>query len=446
MRKYGLLFAFFIAFQAFAQEQDAGMSLQDCIEYALTNNERLRITELGKEDAESQVGEVLAIGLPQVNIDGGLNYNYKVQRSIIDASNFDPNVPEGTETEIAFGQPYDGNVAVGLSQLIFDGSYFVGLEAAKTFRELAAKEHVRQEIDVIEAVAKAYYLVLINSERLELLDRNYSRLDTLLFETTQMYENGFAEKIDVGRIRVNFNNTRVDRDRARRLNEVGMNLLKFQMGMDLNEPITLSDDLEDVPLEVPEIEESFDYNNRIEFSQILTNQGLAQLDMKNNRAQYLPKLYANFNYGFNTAAPESSLWFQGDRWLGYGAVGVSLNIPVFDGRLKYHRIQRNKIQISQLEYEKSYLKRNIDIEIQQAVITLEANIETLEVSRDNMELADEIFTITKIKFQEGVGSNLEVVDADASLVEAQTNYYNALYDAVLSQIDLRKALGRIKSN
>ncbi len=444
MRQYSLLIAFFVVFQASSQDQSPGMSLEDCIDYALANNQQLMITELGKEDAEAQVGEVMSAGLPQVNVDGGINYNYKVQRSIVDASNFNPNVPEGTEVEIAFGLPYDGNLMMGVDQLLFDGSYFVGLSAAKTFRELASKENIQTKIDVIEAVAKAYYGVLINTERLELLDRNYSRLDTLLFETQQMYENGFAEKIDVDRIRVNFNNVRVDRKRARRLNEVGMNLLKFNMGMDLREEITLSGDLEDVPLEVPEMEETFEYNNRIEYSLIQTNQSLAQLDMRNNRVQYLPKLYANFNYGFNTGATESSDWFQTDRWLSYGAVGLSLNVPVFDGLYKSYKIQRNKIKISQLDHQMSYLKQNIDIEIQQAVIALEANIETLDVSRDNMELASDIYDITKIKFQEGVGSNLEVVDADASLVEAQTNYYNALFDAVIAQIELRKALGRIK--
>ncbi|MEM9325745.1 MAG: TolC family protein, partial [Bacteroidota bacterium] len=237
MRQLGLLIAYIVTIPILAQEQEMGMSLQQCIDYALENNEQLKITDLGKDDADAQVGEVMAIGLPQVNIDGGVNYNYRVQRSIVDATNFNPDLPEGTEAEIAFGLPYDGNIVLGARQLIFDGSYFVGLQAAKTLRELASKDHIRNEIDIIESVAKAYYTVLVNTERLELLDRNYSRLDTLLYETSQMFENGFAEKIDVDRIRVNFNNVRVDRQRARRLNDVAMNLLKFQMGMDLKQSI-----------------------------------------------------------------------------------------------------------------------------------------------------------------------------------------------------------------
>ncbi len=426
------------------QEQAQAMSLQECVAYALENNEQLRITSLEKDRSNAVVGETRAQGLPQVDINGGLNYNYEVQKSLIDASNFDPSVPEGTEVEFQFGQAYDGNVALGVSQLLFDGSYFVGLQAARTFRELSSKEHLKTEIDVVESVAKAYYTVLINTERLQLLDRNYNRLDTLLFETGQMYQTGFAEKIDVDRIRVNFNNVSVERDRLRKLNDLSLKLLKFQMGMDIYQPLQLSDDLAEVELSVPSVSQDFDYNDRVEYSQVVTNQNLARLDLRNNKVQYLPKLYANFNYGYNTATAESSKLFTTSRWLSFGALGMTVSVPVFDGLRKSYKIQQNRMQIEQLEHQKSFLQKNIDIEIEQSRILLESNLAALDVSRQNMQLAEDIFNIAKVKFQEGVGSNLEVVEADTSLKEAQTNYYNALFEAIITQIELNKALGRLK--
>ncbi|MBV6644445.1 MAG: TolC family protein [Cyclobacteriaceae bacterium] len=447
MRVYLALIVFLIASHGRAQNKDVlRMSLEDCINYALGNNEQLEIAELEKDISDAVVGETRAQGLPQVDINTTLNHNYEVQKSLIDLSNFDPSVPEGTEGEIAFGQAYDGNLALGIRQLLFDGSYFVGLQAAKTFRELSSKEQIKTQIDVIEAVSKAYYNVLINSERLLLLDQNYDRLDTLLFETSEMVKNGFAEQIDEDRIRVNFNNVRVERDRTRKLNEISIKLLKFQMGMDIYQPVLLTDDLADVELQVPVVNQSsFDYNNRIEYSQVITNQNLARLDMKNNKSQYLPTLYANLNYGYNTATAESSNFLAGDRWLNYGTIGVTLSVPVFDGLRKSYKVQQNRKQIDQLEFQKSYLAKSIDIEVEQSKITLESNMESLEVSRQNMALAENIFNITKIKFQEGVGSNLEVIEADTSLKEAQTNYYNALYDAIIAKIDLDKALGRLNN-
>ncbi len=442
MRVLALFSLLFSSVFAMGQEK-TDFTLTECIDYALKNSELLKITELEKQNSNAVIGETRGIGLPQVNVNGGLNYNYEIQKSIIDFSNFDPTLPEGSEEEIAFGQAYDGNLTFGVDQLIFDGSYFVALQAARTFRELSTKEHIKTEIDVIESVSKAYYTVLINQERLELLDKNYSRIDTLLRETRAMYENGFAEKIDVDRIRVNLNNTKVERDRLRKLTDISYQLLKFQMGLPLNAKINLTEYLEEVDLEAPSLPSDFAYNDRIEFSTLTTNQELATLDMKNNKVQRLPKLYGSFSYGYNTAASTTREWFQTDRWLNYGTLGVSLSFSIFDGLQRSYKIQQNQLQIQQLEYQKKSLQKSIDLEITQANINLGSNLETLDVQKENMDLAQEVFDITKIKFQEGIGSNLEVIEADASLKEAQTNYYAALYDAVIAKIELLKALGRL---
>jgi outer membrane protein TolC len=424
-------------------QDKTGFTLAESIQYALENNEQVRIANIETEISSAVVGETRSQGLPQVNVNGAINYNYQIQRSLIDLSTFDPNVPEGTEAEVAFGQTYDGNVAIGARQLIFDGSYFVGLQAAKTYRELSAKQLDRTKIDINEAVSKAYFTVLINRENLEVIEKNYKRLDTLLYETRAMYENGFAEKIDVDRLQVTLNNLKVNLDRTRRLNDVSLKLLKFQMGYPLDQEIKLLDKLENVNLDVPIIPEDFNYNDRIEFSQVNTNQNLARLDLKNNRVQRLPKIYANFNYGYNTATSLSEQWFQTDRWLNFGAVGLTVSMPIFDGLRKTYKIQQNQLQIDQLELQKSMLKRNIDIEIEQSTVQLNAALQALEVQNENMELAREVFEITKTKYQEGVGSNLEVIEADSDLKEAQTNYYSALYEAILAKIELQKAIGRL---
>ncbi|MEM9895810.1 MAG: TolC family protein, partial [Bacteroidota bacterium] len=355
-----------------------------------------------------------------------------------------PNAQATEETPFALGQAYDGNVAFSIRQLLFDGSYFVGLQAARTYRELSAKDLVKVKIDVAESVTKAYYNALIAEERLTLLESNLSRLDTLLKETDQMYKAGFAEKLDVDRIRVNFNNVKVDLNRSKQLNDLSRKLLKFQMGVPLSRQIGLMDDLEDVEVAESLSESSnFSYTDRIEISQLQTNENLAQLDLKNNRSQYLPKLYANFNYGFNTQAPNGSQLFEGDRWLSFGAIGVTASIPVFDGFLKRNKIQQNRLQIKQLENQRGFLQKNIDLEIEESTINLSSYLETLEVRKQNLDLAQEVYDISKLKYQEGVGSSLEVVEADTSLKEAQTNYLNALYEAKTSEIELKKALGTL---
>ncbi len=447
MRETLTLLTTLIALSGAIAQQEMNLTLEDCIGYALENNEQIKIAAMDKEIADAEVRKTISIGLPQANINGGLNYNFEPPKSLIDISTFDPSVPAGTEQEVSFAQNYDGNLGFSIDQLIFDGSYFVGLQASRTYRELSTKDHIKSQIDVVEAVSKAFYNALITSEQLELLDINLNRLDTLLFETDQMYQAGFAEKVDVDRIRVNYNNLRVERSKLNQLNDLSRKLLKFQMGMDLSQPIALQGSLDEVDVQVPSIPISnFDYGKRIEYSQLLTNESLVYLEMKNNRVQYLPKLNASFGYGWNTASAESSRLFRGRRWLDYGIIGISASIPVFDGFLKSNKIQQNKIQARQIESQKSFLKKNIDLEIEQSRINLTSQLETLDVQKQNVELAQDVYDITKVKYQEGVGSNLEVIDADASLKEAQTNYLNALYDAINSEIELKKALGILYNN
>ncbi|MEO9485515.1 MAG: TolC family protein [Ekhidna sp.] len=447
MRSILLLLIIISTSSGVLSQDKANLSLQDCIDYALGNNEQLKIKQFDKEIAEAEVRKTISMGLPQAKVNGGLNYNFEPQRSLIDISTFDPSVPVGTEQEVSFAQNYDGNIGLSVEQLLFDGSYFVGLQAAKTYRELSVKEHIKSQIDVVEAVSKAYYNALITEEQLKLLERNISRLDTLLRETGEMYEAGFAEKIDVDRIRVNYNNLKVEYSRSKQLKDISRKLLKFQMGMDLNQPIELSEVLEEVEVTIPATPlANFDYNQRIEFSQLETNKNLAYLDMKNNKVQYLPKLNARLGYGWNTAASSGGDLFVSRRWLDNGVVGITASIPIFDGFLKSNKIQQNKLQVKQIENQMAFTKKNIDLEIEQSQISLSSLLETLDVQQQNVELAQEVYDISKIKYQEGVGSNIEVINADASLKESQTNYLNSLYQAITSQIELKKALGTLYNN
>ncbi|HNP19306.1 MAG TPA: TolC family protein [Fulvivirga sp.] len=448
MLKKGILLVLIIfGYNLYAQEGNQSMkfSLQEAVDYAIEHNQNILNAAYDKEIAETQVGETISRGLPQVNIQSGLNYNYEVQKSLLPASIFDPNAAEGEEIKFSIGQPYDGNIVLSARQLLFDGSFFVGLQAAKTYKELSTKDHIKTKIDVVEAVSKAYYNVLVNQERFQLLEVNLTRLDTLLNETKAMYNNGFAEKIDINRIQVQYNNLKVQNDKTKQLLELGVDLLKFQMGVKISDELILTDKLEEVQFN--DIDEAnFDYSERIEYSQLQTNRALAYLDMKNNRVQYLPSLYANFNYGYNTQTGSTSNYFDGNRWLNYGAVGVTLSMPIFDGFLKSNKIQKNKLQLKQIEQSFELLENSIDLEIKQAKVNLNSAIDNMMAQRENMALAEEIYNVTKIKYQEGVGSNLEVTTADADYKEAQTNYYDALYSALVAKVELEKAYGKLLDN
>ena len=418
-------------------------NLDDCLKYGYENQALVQNANLDRESAAAQIGEIRADGLPQ--IDGYADYSnfYNLQETFLPAVVFDSNAPLDEFIAVPFSQQYSGNASISATQMLFDGSYFVGLNAAKTFKQLSEKDFIKSRQDITESITKAYYTVLVTKVGLDLIENNYQRLDTLLTETALMHQNGFAEKIDVNRIRVEFNNTVTLRSRAIRNLEQAYNLLKFQMGMPLSRKLELADTIEDIDFEVFEYNLSeFNYQDRVEISQLEITRSLAELDMKNNKAQYLPSIDAFATIGALTATnTRSQVTDFNERWPDYGMFGFRLNLPIFDGLRKSYLIQQNRIQLAQIDNEMRYLKHSIDLEQEQAKRDFANSLENMRVQEENMKLALEVFQVTNIKYQEGIGSNLEVVDAESAYEEAQSNYFNALYDVLIAKVDMEKALG-----
>ena len=427
--------------------QDMELTLDQCIDLAIENNENLKNAKLEEKISKALSREYLSVGLPQINFDGGLKYNHDVPKSLIDISRFMPGVPEGTEQEVSFGQDYDGRVDLFINQMIFNGSYFVGLSAAKELVKLSKKLTRRNEIDIIENVQKAYYTVLNTKKRIDLVNSNLERLQNLLNEMKQLYENGFIEKLDVDRIQVAFNNLKSEKIKADRLYKLSNEVLNFQVGLPVGTEVKLIGNLsEDIVNQFQYNISDFDYSNRIEYSILKTDKNLKFYDLKNNRTQYLPQVYANYNYGYNTASSNYNLFFENDRWKSFGTLGLKVIIPIFDGFLKRSKINQSKFKIEQIENQMLFLERSINLQINQSIANYENTKESLKISKENLELAQNVYNSTEIKYREGVGSNLELIDSNNSLKTAQNQYYNSLYESIIASIDIKKTLGTLLNN
>lgn len=514
------------------------LSLKEAIDYAVKNKATLQSTRLAEQTAKAKVGEIRSAGLPQVTVAANVADNFKLQRSLLNVGAFGGGlinrttltaddlsdaqrgevVKLGTVQEeapavppqaVAFGLPWVGNASASVSQLLFDGAYLIGLKAAKVYEELAQKQTQQAEIDVVEQVSKAYYSTLVARERLSLLARNVQRLDTLLYQTSETFKAGFAEKLDVQRLQVQRNNLVVEQQKASRLTELSVALLKFQMGLPQAQDVRLSDSLNtalvdagslrrtlgaadfrtgggvsglgDVPTapaptnandnadqrnqdqqtalsgaRVGQLAATINYNNRIEFSTLETQQALAGLDLANRRAGAYPRLLATAAYGFAGSGqnagqlfafhgPDSrgSNGFANQNWFGFGNVGLSLQIPVFDGFRRKYLVQQSRIQQQTIEKGFETLRQSIDLQDAQSRTSLINALDVLDNQRANLTLAEEVARVSLIKFQEGVGSNLEVISAETSLRETQTNYYAALYDVLVAKVDRDKATGEL---
>ncbi|MGY6744230.1 MAG: TolC family protein [Cecembia sp.] len=443
--RFGLLMvliAFISPFQLSAQNV-VELTLEESIRYALENNVDAKNAQLETLIAKATVIERRSQGLPQIN--GNVDFTFNAAIPVVFFPNEGPFANPESDLDVValrFGVPLTANVAVQATQMIFDGSYFVGLQAAKTYKMLTEYDRVKTEIDVKESVKKAYFSVLVNDQRRVLVEANLGRLDSLLQETTALFEAGFVEKIDVSRIKVQRNNIKTELDRVIAATAISVELFKIQIGLPTDHFVYLKESLEELQdlIEVNSLME-IEGSRRVELDQVKTNIDLVKLDLKNNMVQYIPRLSAFATFQRNAAAQEFGTLFQLDRWFTGAFIGGTLAIPIFDGLSKSARIQQNRVQIRQLENQEKFLEYNIELEKFQAKANLKNSLSALDVQSENMELAREVFRMAKVKYEEGVGSNLEVIEADSALKEAETNYFSALYDALIAKVDLEKALG-----
>lgn len=425
-----------------------GYSLKDAVDYAIKHNLNVKNAQLDAVSAEARIGEIRATGLPQVSANASITDNIIIQKVFVPGYIFDPSIPkDAPPAALPFGIRYSGMASATLNQLIFNGSYFIGLKAAATYRELAQKGITQSKVTVAEGVTKAYYSAQVAEERAKLLDLNIARVDSSMRETKAMNASGFVELLDVNRLEVQINNLQTERQKVQNLIELSYALLKYQMGMPADEPIKLTDDINAVDIDLLKTSLSNvtpSYDNRIEFSLLNTQEKLAYLDLRNVRAGYLPSLSASLGYGHNNGRDKFGDLFA-SKWFNNSALTVSLNVPIFDGFSKKYQIDQKKIAIDKVKNNQTLLKQSIDLETNQAGINIKNAFATLETQKRNLTLAEEIVRVSKIKYKEGVGSNIEVINAESSLKEAQTNYFTALYDLMIAKVDLIKAKGELYS-
>ena len=444
-------------------------TLDDCLEYAMSNAVLIQNAILDEEIAKAKVKETVGIGLPQITGSVGMQHNPTLARFF---SRYNPNAGFGIDPTTAsqlgiqegdvyaaenfFQLQSAGDMNLTANQLIFNGSYIVGLQASAAYKELSTRQANQTREQVALSVSKAYYNLLIMREQLGLIESNIGRIDTLYRNTLAMVDNGFAEKIDADRIKVTLNNLKAELLNLKNMEDVSLKLLKLQMNYPFNEPLDIVGSLSDMVFEKVEVPnaEGWTYSSRPDYQVMEVNRKLQKLNIKNRYAEGLPSIAAFAKVGQSTQSPNFGGLFTSnsnftevedqigvDKWYGYSSLGIGVSWNLFTGLQRNYQIQQQKLELSKLENGFKQLEQSIDLEIEQSDINLRNAILQLDVQSDNKTLATDIYNISKIKYEEGVGSNLEVIEANTALKEAQTNYYSALYNAIIAQLEMKKALG-----
>jgi outer membrane protein len=421
-------------------------SLADCINYAYEHQDSVKNASLDVQSAEYKVKETIGSGLPQIN--GAITFQDYIKVPTQVGPNFlggAPIDPNARLVAFPFGPvKYSNNYQLQLSQLIYSGTFLVGLQAVKTFRELSQRSLVRSKIETNVNVTKAYYQALVNSEQVKLLNANIAQLKQTLDQTTQQNKQGFVEKIDVDRLSVQYNNLVTNRDNVQRSLILGYQMLKFQMGMPIEQELILTDKLSDVNIEGQTAQNNVDtafYLNRIEYKLLQTNVTLNQLEVKNRKANFQPSVA--FVAGLANSFQENHTRFLYDHNYYSSYIGLNINIPIFTGGQHLNQLRQSQVSVLKAQNDLHNATNGFKLQANAAQITFTNSLQSLNNQKRSRELAQEVLRVSKIKYQQGVGSSIEVTQAQTELENADNQYIQALYNALISRVDLDKAFARI---
>ncbi len=437
-------------------------SVQQVIEYARKNNAQVKNALLDVKLQEQVNREITSNAYPHINGSIGVTYNPNVATQVI--PNFispatyqvlvDEGVKDGNGNPIImpsdfgfipvqFGTKYNAIAGITLSQILFDGQVFVGLQARN-----ATLEFRRKNVEVTEEIIKSniykiYYQLVASRTQVELLDANITLLDKLLRDTRIIYDNGFAERLDVDKVSVQLTNLQTEKIRVLNTISNGYYGLKVLIGMPANDELILTDTLTDEQIKEGILENSiYTYDARKEYQYALIGKQLNQYNVKRYKLSQIPTLSLNGNYAKIAQRDKFNFLDKGD-WFTISSVNMNLSIPIFNGFITKAKIQQAKIELQKTENQITALQQNIDNEVAVARNNFRSAISTMDFQKRNMELAESVYNQTKKKYEAGLGSQTEINSAQTDLKSAQANYITALYDAIVARVDFLKATGKL---
>ena len=401
-------------------------SLQMAQEFAITHSYERKKTQLDIQTAQKQRNETLAIGLPQVETTVGYINNLKLATILI------PNFFQGKPDEmipVQFGTQHNTNVNFLVSQLIFNGSYFVGLQASKIYKQLADQNDERTKLNVLETVTNTYYLILVAEESEKILSSNLSNLEKTLYEINEFYKEGFVAETDADLVQISVTKLKNALQAIKRQKEVALKLLKFQMGLDLDEEILLTDKLSGI-LETIDITElnntAFSLENNIDYSLLKTQERLSEMELKNQKMRYLPTVSAFFNFQWNAMRNSFNFFTSDEKWYQTQLLGVNINIPIFRSGSQKAQVQKAAIAVEQARNAKQQAAEGLSLEAARAQSELDSAYENYTHTLANMKLSNKVYDVTLIKYKEGVASSMDLTQAHDTFLFAQSEFIQAM--------------------
>jgi outer membrane protein len=434
-----LLMILFSSTTIMAQQKNE-FSVKQAVEYGIKNSVAVKNALLDIQIQQQTNKEFTANAYPQVSAGGTFQDFIDIPTSLLPGEL--AGQPPGTKVPIQFGTKYNATGSIDGSQLLFDGQVFVGLQARSAAMQFATKNSEVTAEGIKANIYKIYYQIAVGKKQATSIDANIERFEKLLHDVTEIYKQGFAEKLDIDKVQVQLNNLKVEKIKIDNQLEAGNAGLKFLMNMSQKDVLILTDTVSEASLKDNVLDEKFDYNNRKEIQLLNIASKLGEYNIKRYKLSRLPTVAAFASYQKNAQRTTFDLFGKGD-WFATSLVGLKINIPIFDGFARKAKITKAKLELEKTKNNISQFKELIDFDVNSANIKMKNALLTIDNQKENVTLAEKVYNTTKKKYEAGLGSNQEIYNAQTDLKVAQTNYYAALYDAVIAKIDYLKAVGRL---
>jgi len=413
-------------------------TLKEAIAHALENNYTAINASRDIEAAKKKKWETTTIGLPQINSNINYQNNLVIQKSVVPAEFFGGNPGEFQEVE--FGVKNNMTASASLSQLLFDGSYLVGLQSAKVYLQISQNAKEKTELEIREIVINAYGNVLLARESVKVLENNKKSLEKTLFETQETFKNGLIEEENVEQLQITFSQIKSMLSNAQKRETIALKMLKLVLGIDMQEEVTLKDNLDQLALEniVLNSSSEFSVTNSIDYKIGQNNEEASRLLLKLEKSKALPSLSANANFGYNSFSNTFSFLERDQQWFNFSNIGVGLNIPIFSSLGRTARTQQAKIAYEQAKTQLKETEQKLLLEFEKSKTDYEFSVEQYLVSKENLRLAERIENKQQIKFKEGISSSFEFTEAQRQLYAAQQDYLQAMIEVISKKATLDK--------
>lgn len=411
--------------------------LPDCIQYALGHQPLVRQSVIDQEITDRTIRSALAAWYPQIGAGYNMFHYLKLPVTLI------PDATTGERRPVALGAQNTSTVSLSLTQSVFNRDVLLASRTADAYRTQAIQRTTSNKIDVVVDVSKAFYDVILTQRQVDILAEDITRLQRSLQDATNQYKSGIVDRTDPQRATIALNNTRAQQKQYRDLIGAKVQTLKQLMGYPPNSPLKLTYDTLQLANEVL-LDTTLLVNpqSRVEYQLLQTQGRLLEANVRYNRWAYLPTVNANANY--NLLYQNNAFGQLYTQTFPNSLIGLSVALPIFQGGRRIQQTKIAELQVQRLNWDLVALTSAVDAEYAQALANYKGNLANYLALRENQQLAEDVYRVINLQYRSGVKTYLDVTIAEADLRTARLNVFNALYQVLISKLDVQRALGAIQ--